>query len=310
MDENKTRSELPKALLLFAATCASTLYVGCAWSGVDLSREGFASLWKGWPFAVPLMAILLAHEFGHYIAARVHHIDASLPYFLPMPISQLGTLGAVIHMRGAIRTRNALLDVGASGPLCGLVVALPVLVYGIAVSPVTPLDPAQHYWVEGRSLLYLGILHVLKGDIPQGHDVMLSAPAVAGWAGLLVTMVNLVPVGQLDGGHVAYALFGPRQDVFSRRIRRFLPVLALLITVWAVLRAEHENLSANARDGAWFAGMFWLLWWGLLGLMTRLTGPNHPPTEDHELGRGRRMLAWFTLALFILLFMPTWMSET
>jgi membrane-associated protease RseP (regulator of RpoE activity) len=308
--DKKRSSEVATAALLFFATCLSTLYVGCAWSGVDLAKEGLRSLWKGYPFALPLMAILLAHEGGHYIAARIHKIDASLPYFLPLPISILGTLGAVIHMRGSIRTRNALLDVGASGPLCGLIIALPVLVYGISISPVAPLNPSEHYLVEGRSLLYLGVLHALKGDIPSGYDVMLSAPALAGWAGLLVTMINLVPVGQLDGGHVAYALFGARQDSFSRRIRTFLPVLAAVITAWAVMRAYDSEANDETRDAAWFAGMYWFLWWGLLALMTRITGPAHPPTDDEELGKGRRVVAWFTLGLFVVLFMPTWMSET
>src|SRR5688572_30026696 len=186
-------------------------------------------LLDGWTFAVPLMSILLAHEFGHFIAGRIHGVDVSPPFFIPMPIPPLGTMGAVIRMRRPIRTRNALLDVGAAGPLAGMVVAVPVLIWGLLLSDVRPL-PETGYLMEGRSLLYLGLLHAVHGSIPAGHDVFLSPTAFAGWAGLLVTMINLLPVGQLDGGHVAYALLGPKQDDWSLRIRRALPVLAAAVT--------------------------------------------------------------------------------
>ena len=149
-------------------------------------------LQTGWVFSVPLMAILLAHEFGHFFAGRYHRVDVSPPYFIPIPFFLLGTLGAVIQIRERIRSRNALLDIGAAGPLAGLAVALPVIIYGIATSPVEPL-PEGPYMLEGRSLLYLGLLSWLKGPIPEGYDIMLTPTALAGWAGLLVTMINLLP---------------------------------------------------------------------------------------------------------------------
>jgi membrane-associated protease RseP (regulator of RpoE activity) len=302
--------ELRRALFLFVATLASMFYVGAQQAASGLERDGLGWLLEGYTFALPLMAILLAHELGHYFAARLHHVDTSPPYFIPMPFTLIGTFGAVIRMRGAIRLRNALFDIGAAGPLAGLAVALPVLLYGLWTSPVKPLDPNVSYLVEGRSLLYLGLIAWLKGPIPSGHDVMLSPTALAGWAGLLVTMVNLVPVGQLDGGHVAYALFGPRQDTYSRRVRHCLLGIALLISALASWSAHRSGATGDALMRAALSGMNWLMWWFVLTLMGRLTGDAHPPTEPSELSRGRRVLAWCTLLLFGLLFMPTWISES
>jgi membrane-associated protease RseP (regulator of RpoE activity) len=302
--------ELRRAALLFVLTLASMFWVGAQWEGVDLAREGPRALLRGYTFALPLMTILLSHELGHYFAARRHGVDTSPPYFIPMPFTLIGTFGAVIRMRGAIRLRNALFDIGAAGPLAGLVIALPVLIYGIATSPVKPLDPGLSYLVEGRSLLYLALLLLLKGPIPDGHDIMLNPTALAGWAGLLVTMLNLVPVGQLDGGHVAYALFGPRQDVYSRRARGGLLAIACVVGGLGV----YEGWSAGGRgqalwDGA-FAGAHWLVWWFVLSVMARFAGEAHPATEPSELSPRRRALAWFTLLLFALLFMPTWIRES
>jgi membrane-associated protease RseP (regulator of RpoE activity) len=226
-----------------------------------------------------------------------------MPYY-----SLIGTLGAVIRMSGTIRLRNALFDIGASGPLCGLAVALPVLVYGIAHSPIQAMDPRMDYVMLGEPLLYKGLLYALKGPIPVGHDLMLSAPAFAGWAGLLVTMINLVPVGQLDGGHVAYALFGERQDVYSRWVRRGLLAVSLGLSLAALLGALQAGVRGEALVRPATAGLNWLLWWGVLTLMARFTGDQHPPTEPSELSPARRVLAWFTLLLFVALFMPTWIS--
>jgi membrane-associated protease RseP (regulator of RpoE activity) len=302
--------ELRRAALLFVLTLASMFWVGAQWENVDLARDGLAGLLRGRSFALPLMAILLAHELGHYFAARLHEVDTSPPYFIPMPFTLIGTFGAVIRMRGAIRVRNALFDIGAAGPLAGLVVAVPVLIYGIATSRVQPLDPNITYLVEGRSLLYLALLWWLKGPIPGGHDIMLTPTALAGWAGLLVTMMNLVPVGQLDGGHVAYALFGEKQDVYSRWVRRALLVTACIVSGVAMWTAWRAGPQGEALSNAALRGVHWLIWWFVLSLMARFTGEAHPPTEASELSRARRVLAWVTLLLFVLLFMPTWISES
>jgi len=291
-------------LTLIALTFASTFYVG---AGMVLGQPpgSLTELQTGWVFSVPLMAILLAHEFGHFFAGRYHRVDVSPPYFIPIPFFLLGTLGAVIQIREQIRSRNALLDIGAAGPLAGMVVAVPVIIYGIATSPVEPL-PAGPYMLEGRSLFYLGLLSWLKGPIPQGYDIMLTPTALAGWAGLLVTMINLLPFGQLDGGHVAYALLGPRQDQFSRRLLRFLPLLAIIVSAAYGIPSYIDGVRGDPLLYDAMAGMHWLVWAFVLGLLTRATGPGHPPTEDTQVSPRRRVVGWLTLSLFALLFMPSW----
>lgn len=302
------KSELRTAIIMFFLTLLSMFWVGAQWAGVDVGHSPLVALLEGYRFALPLMAILLAHELGHYFAARIHSVDASPPFFIPMPFALIGTFGAVIRMRGAIKLRNALFDIGASGPLCGLIVALPVLIYGIATSDVQPLRTDLNYLVEGRSLLYVGLIYALKGPIPDGSDIMLTPTALAGWAGLLVTMINLVPVGQLDGGHVAYALFGQKQDDYSRWIRRGLLAVAASISLGSAAFALRAGTQGEALINAAMSGLHWLVWWGVLTAMARFTGHQHPPTEPSPLSPRRRLLAWLTLGLFFLLFMPTWIS--
>lgn len=294
-------------VLLFFATAVSVLLAGA--TGVPSAELGgwgdfVRALLAGWTFAVPLLAILLFHEFGHYIAARIHRVDASLPYFIPLPfLSPFGTMGAVIQMRGRIRSRNALLDIGASGPLAGLVVAIPVLAVGLSLSEVGP-EPEGHYWQEGQSLLYMAMKRVILGSIPEGHDVMLHPTAFAGFAGLLVTMMNLVPWGQLDGGHVAYALLGARQNRYARVFRALLIPLFLynLGTFLVPVLLGESKLSAGQ---AFSNSMFWLMWYAVLGVIGRLSGGSaHPPTEPGELSPVRRLVAIVTLGFFVLLFMP------
>ncbi|MBW2457576.1 MAG: site-2 protease family protein [Deltaproteobacteria bacterium] len=290
----------PKHLALFLATLLSVFLIG-ALNVVPLPEEidelglllhAVKNIHHGWSFAVPLMAILVTHEFGHYFAARWHAVPASLPYFIPLPLPPFGTMGAVIAMRGRIRSRNALLDIGAAGPLAGMVVAIPVLVVGLLQSEVKPLVGAG--MLEGQCLLYLGLKQLVVGTIPPGHDVFLTATAFAGWAGLLVTMLNLIPIGQLDGGHIAYALFGERQN------RLALLLHGLLVAVFAY------NLVAYNQVGP---GLVWLVWFVLLLLLRRASGVNHPPTEPGQLSPSRRWVAIGCLVLFVVLFMPTPMRE-
>ncbi|MBM4356583.1 MAG: site-2 protease family protein [Deltaproteobacteria bacterium] len=279
---------------LFLATLLSLFVTGAMQvypAGEPMSLAGLiVHLPSGWTFAVPMMAILLCHEFGHYFAARWHRVPASLPYFIPLPLlSPFGTMGAVISMPERIRSRNALLDIGAAGPLAGLVVAIPVLAVGLAHSPVVVPDGG---WVEGQSLLYLALKRAILGAISPGHDVLLTPTAFAGWAGLFVTVLNLLPIGQLDGGHVGYALFGPRQNLVAKVLHRALP--AVFLYNLATFRSVEP-------------GMVWLVWFVLLAVMARATGGNHPPTEseDEELSPARRFIGLLCLALFVLLFMPT-----
>jgi membrane-associated protease RseP (regulator of RpoE activity) len=300
------RSPWPRAISLFLLTFLSMLY-----AGADREVDSLAALVTGWDFAVPLMAILLCHELGHYFAGRLRGVDISPPYFIPMPFMLFGTLGAVIRMPDRIRNRNALFDVGAAGPYAGLAVAIPVLIYGIASSPVTPLpDDGADYFIEGRSLLYAGLLYALKGPIPEGQDIFLSSTALAGWAGLMVTMMNLVPVGQLDGGHVSYALLGDRAHRLGRVVLFSLPVIGALTGTYYALDAVRHGYDQDTVITQAMAGLHWIVWFAVLQLIARLSGGHeHPPTDDGTLSPARQLLASATLLLFVLLFMPSWMRE-
>lgn len=310
-DDRRDSSPLSTHLLLFAATVVCVFHAGAMFTTPDHGYiQGFFEprfLLRGASFAVPLLSILLTHEFGHFFAARYHRVPASLPYFIPLPVGW-GTLGAVIAMRDRIRSRNALFDIGASGPLAGLLVALPVLVWGLTHSPVKPLD-VSGYEQEGQSLLYLLIKRVVCGPIPEGYDVDLHPTAFAGWFGLLITMINLVPWGQLDGGHIAFALFGERQHRFARWLRRGL----LLLFAGNLVRFVVPVLLGTSHIGLLLAVMnslFWLMWFVVLGVIGRASGgPDHPPVEAGALSPVRRVLSWGCLALFVLLFMPTPMAS-
>ncbi len=302
-------------LALFALTVLSTFYVGAGQAlqhtpgeYFDQRRaEGFAAaarafgwaLAKGWVFAVPLMTILLFHEFGHWLMARRHRVRASLPLFIPAP-NLFGTMGAVIAMKGRIRTRDALVDIGAAGPLAGLAVAVPVTVLGLSLSNVEPVAGRTGVLVEGDSLLYLALKRLVCGPIPAGHDVWLHPVAFAGWAGLFVTMMNLLPIGQLDGGHVAYALFGLRQDRWSKQLSWALLAMAGCIAAWI-----WRTRPGGALDESSFTpAIVWAMWSLLSRGVMKLSGDRHPPTGDEPLSQGRRRVAVFTLACFLALFMP------
>ncbi len=341
--------EWRRPVVLVTLTFLSTFYVGAQsyrggmlkrwphltmkWSGVDKAVEAMPRLFAsmsdidyylahpgdflaGWTFAVPLMAILIAHEMGHYVAGRIHGVNISPPYFIPMPFFLLGTMGAVIRMRGRIKTRDALLDIGASGPLAGMAVALPVVIYGIVISRVgtveaflppslIPMDGSV--FVEGRGVLYLGLIYLLKGPLAEGQDIWLSPWALAGWAGFLVTMINMIPIGQLDGGHVAYALFGKKQDAYSRRVHWALPFVGGVVSLAYLIPSYLAGQRGFAElSGEMFAGFHWVFWAAVLVVLVRLSGTEHPPTGPEPLSRGRKIVAIGTLVLFGLLFMPSW----
>lgn len=292
-------------VVLFIGTVLSTFLAGALYEQ-SVSRHAdlraiLRALPTGYSFAIPLLAILLTHEFGHYIAARIHRVDASLPFFIPLPyVSQFGTMGAIIAMRGRIRSRNALLDIGASGPLAGLCVAVPVLAYGLAHSKIEPLG--LHGQLEGQCLLYLGLKRIVLGVIPPGHDVTLNATALAGWVGLFLTMLNLVAVAQLDGGHIAYALFGPRQNRFAKLLHRFLLVMFAGNLVYFLAQAHKTRDDLELAFGN---ALPWLVWYVLIAVVMRVGGADHPPTEPGELSPVRKVIAVFSLVMFGLLFMPT-----
>jgi membrane-associated protease RseP (regulator of RpoE activity) len=287
--------------ILFVLTVASILFTRSYVPG-----KGF-QLHDGLLYASSLLAILLTHEFAHYLFARHHRVNASLPHFIPMPLlTPFGTMGAVIVMRDRIKSKNALLDIGASGPIAGLLVDIPVLLYGLAHSEIIALTQAGDQ--EGNSIIYWLAKRIAVGPIPQGFDVLMSPMAFAGWTGLFVTMLNLLPVGQLDGGHVAYALFGPRQNKYSR-VFRYLLLLLVPLNLALHAPAFHEAFQWASWGTAISAATPWLGWFIILSLLERFSGGGHPPTEPGALSPVRRAIAVGTLVLFVLLFMPTpWMS--
>ena len=296
-------------LALFLATLLTTTMQGA------LERHGYASMFPlqdGLSFSLPLMAILLCHEMGHYLAARRHHVPASLPYFVPLPpgIGLFGTMGAVI-LQSRTSDRRKLIDIGAAGPLAGLLVAIPVLIYGLSISPVQPLVGVGVQ--EGNSILYAVLKRILHGAwLPGGgRDVMLHPTAMAGWAGLLVTMLNLLPVGQLDGGHVAIAFFGNRYGRASRILQNLLPVFALAVAGVVYLDSVAElarlggGLPISAVNIAVAAGEPWLIWFILLAVLRRLSGGiDHPPVDDRPLPASRAGLFWLVFVTFAIIFMP------
>ncbi len=254
-----------------------------------LSPWGFAEeiFVYGGMYSTSLMTILLAHEMGHYVMARIHGVDVSPPYFIPgPPILSFGTFGAFIRLREPVDDRKALMDIGAGGPLAGLLVAIPVLLVGLRLSEVGPLTPGGLY--EGNSLLYMAAKWIVLGPIPPGYDVFLHPVAFAGWVGLLVTALNLFHVGQLDGGHVTYALLGQRAAGINRAI--FGGLLGLGIALFA------------------FKGQaVWAVW----VIIILLTGIEHPPMSDltAPLDKTRRAMGWVCLAIFVLSFTPIPMSD-
>jgi membrane-associated protease RseP (regulator of RpoE activity) len=233
-------------VLLFILTILSLLYTGASLELGRLALPSPLDLLRGWPYALGLLLILGAHELGHYFAARHHRVAVSLPFFIPLPLpGTFGTLGAFIALREPIRDRRALLDVGAAGPLVGLMFAVPILFVGLRTSPVRTLPVLDlfrlrpgpvSYAIEGHSLLYAGLKYVAFGrTLPDGlQDVYLNQLAQAGWTGLLVTALNLLPVGQLDGGHALFALLGERaRSVFLPFILG-LGLLSLFYVGWLV----------------------------------------------------------------------------
>ena len=269
-------------------------------------------LFDGLAFSATLMSILLVHELGHYLAARHHGVDVSLPYFIPLPPQvSLGTLGAVIKMRRPIADPDKLFDVGAAGPIAGLAVALPMLVVGLSMSEVGPVP--EHNVYEGNSLLYAGVKLAMFGRwLPyDGVDVNLHPIAFAAWVGLLVTFINLIPIGQLDGGHVARAVFGAHHDRISRRLHVALPIVGLAAgaTMFALAFVAGRDVVGSLRYST-YGALPWMIWGAMLLWMHRMSGGYHPPTLDRPLSPGRRRVAVGLLIVFFLIFMPVPMRPT
>jgi membrane-associated protease RseP (regulator of RpoE activity) len=273
---------------LFAACCVTTTLSGDAY------------------FAATLMGILLCHELGHYIVGRRRGVDVSLPYFIPVPpVITLGTLGAVIRMRKPIADRNTLFDVGAAGPIAGLVVAIPLLVVGLMLSDLGTTSPGD--MIEGNSILYALLKYAVFGRwLPSGGvDVQLHSVAFAGWVGLLITMINLMPIGQLDGGHIARAALGQSHEAWSRRLHIALPIVGGVTggVMFAIAMRDGHGVLASlsyAQSGV----VPWLVWTLMLGWMRRRAGEYHPPVGETPLDPRRRRYAVAMLLIFLLIATP------
>jgi membrane-associated protease RseP (regulator of RpoE activity) len=270
---------------LFLATVVTTLVAGAFPLGFDPAAllADPAKLLQGWPFATSLLSILVVHEFGHYTFGRRHGMPVTLPYFIPAPppLFPVGTLGAVIRLRGPARDRRALFDMAVAGPLAGLLLAIPILVYGFSRAVLVPRTHFGEGGLQlGESLLLRLVQWAVVGPVPDTHIVALDPVGWAAWFGLFVTALNLIPAGQLDGGHIVYALFGPRHGLISK----------LTVAGLVVLGAVTGSLS-------------WLVW---AVLITALMGFQHaPPLDDvTPLGPGRRALGVFALVLLVVLLPP------
>ena len=255
-------------LWLFLATVVSVFVTWIA--GSPITHD---TLIEGAQYAGALLTILLAHEFGHYVATRIHKVDASLPYFIPMPIlSPFGTMGAVIRMRSVIPTRKALLDIGASGPLAGLAFAIPIYLWGIAHSKVIPTGSTGDGAQLGESLLTRLLDKVATiPDTPSGTTMLLSPIAFAAWSGMFVTMINLLPIGQLDGGHVAYALFGPRQNRIAPFVHRAVLTFFFVSLASYVARDVRAGLGISHLGTHVQNSLFWLVWFEMLAVLSALS---------------------------------------
>ena len=315
-------------ILLFAVTIVTTMMAGALQKGVN----PFASprdLLAGLPFSVALLGILLFHELGHYFVSRYHGVPASLPYFIPVP-TLIGTMGAVIRMRSPIRDRRILFDIGIAGPLAGLCLAIPAVMLGLSWSELIQMDSGKGGLELGDSLLFMALTKSVFGRIPEGYTVLLHPVAFAGWLGFFVTSLNLLPMGQLDGGHVVYGIFGPRHRIISRMVFLGLvcwglhPVFSRIDffpTAWGLaclFLALRMAMMSNSRPFLRYMFVFlvliniwenltpdtsiWLVW-AVLMTFIRL---DHPPTWDVRipLDNKRTTLGWMALVIFVLTFIP------
>jgi membrane-associated protease RseP (regulator of RpoE activity) len=285
------RRSVGRHVVLFAVTVISTTFAGAlhyfafqqGFNAGDVLPEFLeprfylGGLW----YSATILAILGCHEMGHYYACRFYRVDATLPYFLPAPPLS-GTFGAFIRIRSRIPSKLALFDIGLAGPIAGFLIAVPALFFGLAISTLaeSPKDPSTVLEL-GEPLLFRAAAWLMWGNVPDGMSLNMHPVAFAAWFGLLVTAVNLFPIGQLDGGHVAYALLGRRSTVIT--------MAAIAVAI-----------------GLTFFSSSWIVWTILMVVMLLVIGPHHPPTLDDTmpLGRGRLLLAIAGLIMLIVCFTP------
>jgi membrane-associated protease RseP (regulator of RpoE activity) len=267
-------------LLLFVLTVASVFLMGGLRSVVIPGRETILALdvSEGTRLAVGLLSILLVHEMGHYVACRYYRVDATLPFFLPAPfLPPVGTLGAFIRIRAPIPHRRALFDIGIAGPLAGFAVCLPVLWFGIHEATVIPTDPNAEAIFLGEPLLFQWATRLVHGSLTEAQTLALGPLGLGAWFGLFVTALNLIPIGQLDGGHVTYALLPKRARLISQ------------IGWWVCIALA-------------YFGPNWLVW----AVVLRILGRRHPRTLNDRapVGRARMLIGVLALAVFVVCFVP------
>lgn len=264
-------------ILLFTATFCTTLIAGALQVGVNIFEQPERII-EGLPFAATLMTILLVHEFSHYLASKKHNTDATLPYFIPAP-SIVGTFGAFIKMKSPIITRKALIDIGASGPIAGFIVSVFACIIGLNMSQTVNLQTMEDSLSLGDSLLFSFLSWATIGVTPDEYDILLHPVAFAGWIGLFVTFLNLIPIGQLDGGHISFAIFGERHRHISLILVFFLMLFGLFF--W---------------EG-------WILW----SILLLILGIKHPPVIYWEipLEPKRKFISVLCLIIFIITFVPS-----
>jgi len=302
--------------LLFFLTIISVMFTGAQFTDTGVTQPfqmsflGFVQyVLQGWPFALSLLGILLAHELGHYLVGRSRGETVTLPYFIPLPLSAFGTMGAFISMKEIPKNKKHLMDIGVAGPLIGLIVAIPVLFIGLSLSSIGPIETEMPegyvQFIEGNSLFYLGAKYLTFGELlPQpasygdmspfiywlryfftgspvplgGMDVQIHPVAWAGWAGLFVTAINLIPAGQLDGGHILFVLFG------KERAKRVFPFILVSLVIM---------------------GFFWGGWWLWAGLIF-FFGRRYAEPLDMitPVDKKRKILGIIALIVFVLTFIP------
>jgi Zn-dependent protease len=279
--------------VLFVMTAFSIFFVGLSWSLSYVHADALAAgaeilpaldvvlqpriLGLSFVYAAALLVILLGHEFGHYLMCRHYGLEATLPYFIPAP-TLIGTLGAFIRIKSRITSKLSLFDIGSAGPFASFALSLPALGIGLALSKVVPALPREGTIVFGEPLLFKLVGNLTLGSVPAGADIVLHPLAFAGWVGILVTSFNLLPVGQLDGGHIAYAVLGKK----TRGLSGTFTVIFLAMALF-----------------------FWV-GWAVWAVILRFIGLKHPALEDEDtpLTPGRRKLAVLAVAVFVLSFIP------
>lgn len=280
------RSNRRVALVLFLATCVSVFLAGMRpGKGIldlygrdpsDPSLPPFSELFlNGLTYFGAVMTILIAHEMGHYLQARRYRVPATMPYFIPFPITPIGTMGAVIVQGAGVANRKSLFDIAVSGPLAGLVFALPITMLGIWTAKIGTTDPPPGEPIWGMPLIFEWLLHWIRGPLPEGVWLADNPWLFAGWVGIFITALNLMPIGQLDGGHILYTLIG-------RRAHRVAIGLLFAAMGYMILTVQPS--------------------YALMVVLLLVAGPRHPPTADDSvpLGAGRIAVGWLTLAFVLI----------